>query len=143
MIENLKFPKNLIHSKTTKQGLSFFIIVPYFFHKPQNKTTRLKNGYSFSLIFQQKSPPSFQALEAILTSGELSGEAWAAAYNSIKAIPAIDAAPVIHAPVSHRSIEDYEGTWQTCGKCHYENNAEDALFCGGCGAKLDGEYSEP
>lgn len=40
-------------------------------------------------------------------------------------------------------VRQYEGTWQTCGKCHYENNAEDALFCGGCGAKLDGEYSEP
>lgn len=84
-----------------------------------------------------------QALEAILTSGELSGEAWAAAYNSIKAIPAVDAAPVIHAPVSHRNLDVYEGRWQTCGKCNYENNTEDALFCGGCGARLDGEYSKP
>lgn len=83
-----------------------------------------------------------QALEAILTSGELSGEAWAAAYNSIKSIPAVDAAPVIHAPVSHRSFDDYEGRWQTCGKCNYENNTEDAIYCGGCGAKLDGEYKE-
>ena len=83
-----------------------------------------------------------QALEAILTSGELSGEAWAAAYNSIKAIPAVDAALVVHAPVSHRSFDDYEGRWQTCGKCNYENNTEDAIYCGGCGAKLDGEYKE-
>lgn len=83
-----------------------------------------------------------QALEAILASGELSGETWAAAYNSIKAIPAVDAALVVHAPVSHRSFDDYEGSWQTCGKCHYENNTEDAIYCGGCGAKLDGEYKE-
>lgn len=83
-----------------------------------------------------------QALEAILTSGELSAEAWAAVYNSIKSIPAIDATPTIHAPVRHRGFDLYEGRWQTCGKCNYENNTEDAIFCGGCGAKLDGEYKE-
>nr|DAQ55077.1 MAG TPA: ribosome, girodazole, girolline, antibiotic complex, 50S [Caudoviricetes sp.] len=52
-------------------------------------------------------------------------------------IPAADVEPVRHVHRKVWGIDEYYGEWLRCPNCGYEDNAANATYCGGCGAKID------
>jgi len=55
----------------------------------------------------------------------------------IKNIPAADVEPVRHVRRKVWGIDEYYGEWLQCPRCLYSENASNAKYCGGCGAKID------
>lgn len=83
-----------------------------------------------------------QALTAVLSTIELSGNEWLAVYNNVNAIPAADVAPVVHARWEETDWETWRCTncgceWQFLEGLSPEEN--DAKYCPQCGARMGGE----
>lgn len=55
----------------------------------------------------------------------------------IKSLPAADVEPVRHVRRKVWGIDEYYGEWLQCPRCLYSENASNAKYCGGCGAKID------
>ena len=57
----------------------------------------------------------------------------------ISVLPAVDAAPVVHARWTTERTWAHDGEWY-CSACEYEPVVfMDSAFCPNCGAKMDGE----
>lgn len=54
-------------------------------------------------------------------------------------IPAADVEPVRHVAPIRCGMDEYYGEWVRCPNCDFDLNTSVAKFCGGCGAKMDGE----
>lgn len=52
-------------------------------------------------------------------------------------VPAADVEPVRHVRRKVWGIDEYYGEWLQCPRCLYSENASNAKYCGGCGAKID------
>lgn len=52
-------------------------------------------------------------------------------------VPAADVEPVRHVRRKVLGIDEYYGEWLQCPRCLYSENASNAKYCGGCGAKID------
>ena len=77
-----------------------------------------------------------QALEAILSAIDLTGEQWAQVWNKIKQTPAADVAPVRHGRWTR--IDYHDARRSECGhKTYYPDRI--SLYCPECGARMDGE----
>ena len=87
-----------------------------------------------------------QALEAILSAIDLTGEQWAQVWNKIKQTPAADVAPVVRCKNCAYSDPDCLCSGEVVYKCRY--NSDPCLLLNGnhfCsnGRKLkDGEYND-
>lgn len=57
--------------------------------------------------------------------------------SEISHIPAADVAEVRHVRRKVWGIDEYYGEWLRCDNCGYGDNASNAKYCGGCGAKMD------
>ena len=51
--------------------------------------------------------------------------------------PSADVEPVRHVRRKVWGIDEYYGEWLQCPRCLYSENASNAKYCGGCGAKID------
>ncbi len=60
----------------------------------------------------------------------------------IKSLPTADVEPVRHVHRKVWGIDEYYGEWLRCPNCGYEDNAANATYCGGCGAKIDLEGND-
>lgn len=79
-----------------------------------------------------------QALEAILSAIELTGEQWVQVWNKIKQTPAADVAPVRHGRWTR--IDYHDARCSECGhKTYYPDQI--SLYCPECGARMDGGKS--
>lgn len=92
-----------------------------------------------------------QALEAILSAIDLTGEQWAQVWNKIKQTPAADVAPVVHAewigtwgdgyadgPDGEPVIVYEEFECSRCGCVHHADGEPTWDYCPECGARMDG-----
>lgn len=57
----------------------------------------------------------------------------------IDGVPAADVEPVRHVTPIHCGMDEYYGEWVRCPNCDFDLNTSVAKFCGGCGAKMDGD----
>nr|DAI11961.1 MAG TPA: PROTEIN/RNA Complex, archaeal, ribosomal, 50S, protein.0A [Caudoviricetes sp.] len=57
--------------------------------------------------------------------------------DKIEAIPVADVEPVRHVRRKVWGIDEYYGEWLQCPRCLYSENASNAKYCGGCGARID------
>ena len=87
-----------------------------------------------------------QALEAILSAIDLTGEQWAQVWNKIKQTPAADVAPVIYAKWKFVAGPDEDNNLQfMCDNCGAGDvHAADVTvpYCWKCGARMDGGDEE-
>lgn len=57
----------------------------------------------------------------------------------IDGVPAADVEPVRHVAPIRCGMDEYYGEWVRCPNCDFDLNTSVAKFCGGCGAKMDGD----
>jgi hypothetical protein len=74
-----------------------------------------------------------QALEAILSAIDLTGEQWAQVWNKIKQTPAADVAPVVHGEWR------YVGSNWECSNCLFPVYSKSKFYryCPQCGARME------
>lgn len=57
----------------------------------------------------------------------------------VRALPALDVAPVVHARWIDPCINKYGHPCHHCSACRFKASQKDRNFCPNCGARMDGE----